>query len=920
MRELEKQECERINAFRERLRKRILKEVSQTSKDFAILKAERLLKEKAEMKQRAEMKQSGLHRTSPPSTSPPSTSRSKFAAYRASPSPPRSPPVQSCLRRPKTAKGTESQSKAMGLESIRQAPRPKTSHNANRPQRSDPRGEDERRPKTTDSNQVAQGSGRQGVASIRANRVISSPYASPNISQHISASPTFATTVKIYRSIQCNPNPSLKRYLMWKKRNNIAFEAKVFTISGEKNFFYIRRALLDRGWIENKDSSTEFFDMKWSLHSADIKHINLRQDQIVNHFEHASNITTKCGLLKTFKEFALSASVDALKFYPRSYELSTEEGKWEFDKDFEMTAALSILKRAWVDLYTGQMTCLDKTVHLAMDAWRARLKHLKNMVAEDFQGDTPWAPKMKNLQWNQIRSADIFVKPTVPLNVLREMDAAMLPPPEEAESPEEEAEDQAEAEEESVAAEPTEGQVEEVEEGEEVEVGKAGKEGEESSEECSPSPMEGEGEGEGKEEGGEKPAEEEKTCAKKDRIADMVVIGSPMSIDGSDASTQDHFEADAEEEDEETSETPIQMLEKLLREISQWSKQSHIDGMHNIWIVKPGGKSRGRGIKCFNNLEDIWTYVRQDYSEKWVVQKYIERPLIVYGRKFDIRQWVLVTDWNPLTVWMYKECYLRFAVENFDLLNLDSYIHLCNNSIVTYSDRFEKAAGEIESDGNMWSMERFQTYLAEEHKAGDAVQTKILPQIREIITESLRSAQNTVKDRNETCQVFGYDFLVADDMNVWLLKINSSPTMEPSNALTARLCKEFQEDTVKVIVDLPAEQLRRQRSGEARIRNDDIPQSLDLGNFECIISDTVQARQPKYVGLNLVVNGRGVKRNRGQKRARRRSQVVLTVSDLQNRDLQPKDAKEDKENKSQEKAPTSPLAQAPPEDPAMVTA
>ena len=202
--------------------------------------------------------------------------------------------------------------------------------------------------------------------------------------------------------------------------------------------------------------------MKWSLHSADIKHINLRQHQIVNHFEHASNITTKCGLLKTFKEFALSASVDALKFYPRSYELSTEEGKWEFDKDFEMTAALSILKRAWVDLYTGQMTCLDKTVHLAMDAWRARLKHLKNMVAEDFQGDTPWAPKMKNLQWNQIRSADIFVKPTVPLNVLREMDAAMLPPPEEAESPKEETEDQAEAEEESVAAEPTEGEGEEV--------------------------------------------------------------------------------------------------------------------------------------------------------------------------------------------------------------------------------------------------------------------------------------------------------------------------------------------------------------------------------------------------------------------------------------------------------------------------
>ena len=62
--------------------------------------------------------------------------------------------------------------------------------------------------------------------------------------------------------------------------------------------------------------------------------------------------------------------------------------------------------------------------------------------------------------------------------------------------------------------------------------------------------------------------------------------------------------------------------------------------------------SRGRGIKCFNNIYDICDYcLGRDLQ--FVVQKYIERPLLVNGKKFDIRQWVFIQDFNPPKIWFY---------------------------------------------------------------------------------------------------------------------------------------------------------------------------------------------------------------------------------------------------------------------------
>lgn len=46
----------------------------------------------------------------------------------------------------------------------------------------------------------------------------------------------------------------------------------------------VKKALVERGWTQNPDRDSPFFDLKWTLHSQDIRTTDIEPWQLCNHF------------------------------------------------------------------------------------------------------------------------------------------------------------------------------------------------------------------------------------------------------------------------------------------------------------------------------------------------------------------------------------------------------------------------------------------------------------------------------------------------------------------------------------------------------------------------------------------------------------------------------------------------------------
>lgn len=262
-----------------------------------------------------------------------------------------------------------------------------------------------------------------------------------------------------------------------------------------------------------------------------------------------------------------------------------------------------------------------------------------------------------------------------------------------------------------------------------------------------------------------------------------------------------------------------------------------------IWILKPSARTnQGFGITVVNGLKNALDIVQRENivyktndikvlhqqisnkctnkkvklnalsslanrkadQEGWIVQEYMERPLLVSQRKFDIRCYCLVTHStrNNLAAYWYTDAYIRTSSKAYSLDNIDDIeTHLTNDAVQKNSAEY----GKFENS-NKLSLSEWQKSIDNDYPFAppNVVQDRLFPEMKRLTDISIRAAAETlgqITEIHRSFELYGYDYMVTENFEVKLIEINTNPSLAFCCPLVLNLIKRLIEDTVKIAID-----------------------------------------------------------------------------------------------------------------------
>ena len=208
----------------------------------------------------------------------------------------------------------------------------------------------------------------------------------------------------------------------------------------------------------------------------------------------------------------------------------------------------------------------------------------------------------------------------------------------------------------------------------------------------------------------------------------------------------------------------------------------------HVFIVKPAASCQGRGIYLTRALSEV------DQRVASIAQRYIGKPFLIDGLKFDLRIYVLVSCVEPLRIWLFDDGLARFATTPYaapSQRNMsDMTTHLTNYAIKKQSANFVFNTGGVEGSdtGSKRSLTWFKGWL-DSHGYSSRL---VFGRIEHMINKALIAAQPhlsrmyrsaaggegaSISGSHSRCfEVLGLDVLLDSRLRPWLIEVNHSPS------------------------------------------------------------------------------------------------------------------------------------------------
>ena len=246
-----------------------------------------------------------------------------------------------------------------------------------------------------------------------------------------------------------------------------------------------------------------------------------------------------------------------------------------------------------------------------------------------------------------------------------------------------------------------------------------------------------------------------------------------------------------------------------------------------LWIMKPAGLSRGRGIFLLDELGAC------SYAQPYVVQRYITQPLLMDGYKWDLRLYVLVTA-QPSEAWLYSEglarfCSARYASGGGRAADAPQAAHLTNASLA--AARGDQPPPPLRSmprahvGANKCSLAALWAALRARGVDADALWGRAVALVRRALFAGLGPGLAGGGGGSGGGESNGFELLGLDVMfdctgRPWLLEMNASPSLDGGTPFDAALKTRLLADTVTVVRPLPFRRdalaaIMRRRAAEA---------------------------------------------------------------------------------------------------------